>query len=438
VNFDEAVAFVDARIYYGIRPGTERVAALVDALGHPELSYPVVHVSGTNGKYSVVSIMTAVLMELGLTVGSCISPHLETVRERITFGGRPIDEDGFARVVGYLRPYVEMVEAQREDHLTYQEVLTVMAFEALFDRAVHVGVLETGLGGEYDATNVAHAQVAVVTNVSLDHVKQFGFDLSKAAWEKAGIIKEDSFVVTGVEQDDLFAIVEARAQERGARGVVRIGREFEVGERRPAVGGQSLTVRGLYGEYEDVFLSLYGGHQAANAALSIAACEAFAGEALDASAVERALGSVRIPGRIDVAGRRPPVVLDGGHNPAAARAVREAVEESFAYDRLIAVVGMLDDKLIEDVLAVWTHVAAQWFVTALHTDRAAVPERLVDALIAGGVEPDAVEIVEDVAAGLASALDLASPEDLVLVFGSFHTVGEAMPWLRKAGRLPQS
>jgi dihydrofolate synthase/folylpolyglutamate synthase len=376
-------------------------------------------------------------MELGLSTGSCISPHLETVRERITFSGKPIDEEGFARIVDYLKPYIEMVEAERGDNLTYQEVLTVMAFEALFDRAVHVGVLETGLGGEYDASNVAHAQVAVITNVTLDHVKQFGMDLSKAAWEKAGIIKSDSFVVTGVS-DELLPIVESRAQERDAKGVVRLGREFEVVERRPAVGGQVVTVRGLYGEYDDVFVSLYGAHQADNAALSIAACEAFAGEALDRRSIESALGSVRTIGRIDVAGHRPPVILDGGHNPAAASAVREAIEESFAFEKLIVVVGMLDDKLIEDVLALWSSVGSRWHVVALHTERAAAPERLVDALLAEGVAPDTVEIANDVGSGLSAALDEATPEDLVLVFGSFHTVGDAMPWLRKAGRLPQS
>jgi dihydrofolate synthase/folylpolyglutamate synthase len=220
---------------------------------------------------------------------------------------------------------------------------------------------------------------------------------------------------------------------------VRLGREFEVVERRPAVGGQVLTVRGLYGEYDDVFVSLYGAHQADNTALSIAACEAFAGEPLDRRALDEALANVRTIGRIDVAGHRPPVILDGGHNPAAARAVREAIEESFAFERLFVVVGMLDDKLIEDVLAIWVPVASQWLVAPLQTDRAAAPERLVDALLADGrVPPDAVEIVDDVRAGLAAALESATAEDLVLVFGSFHTVGDAMPWLRGAGRLPQS
>lgn len=438
MTFDEAVAFVDSRIYYGIRPGTERVAALVDVLGNPERSYPVVHVSGTNGKYSVVAITTSILMELGLVVGSCISPHLETVRERITFDGEPIDEEAFARVVSYLEPFIAEVEKTRDDKLTYQEVLTAMAFEALFDRPVHVGVLETGLGGEYDASNVAEAQVAVVTNVSLDHVKQFGRDLSKATWEKAGIIKRDSLVVCGVEQDDLFAIVESRAAERGARGVFRLGRDFEVAERRPAHGGQSVSVRGVHGEYDDIFLSLYGAHQATNAALAIAACEAFVGEALNTPSLERALASVRTAGRIDVVGRRPVVALDGGHNPAAAAAVRAAIEESFTYDRLIVVVGMLEDKLIEEVLQIWTPVVQQWIVTTPHSERAAAPQRIVDALIDDGIGSDAIDVIDDVATAVTSAVERASRNDFVLVFGSFSTVGEAMGALRSRGALAQS
>ena len=436
MTYEEAIAFLEDRIRWGMRPGTERVQALVDVLGHPQASYPVVHVSGTNGKFSVATMTTAILSRLGMTVGTYTSPHLESVRERIAISERPLDEESFADVLTYLRPFVEQLEAERGDAVTYFELLTVMAYEAFFDRPVHAAVIEAGLGGEYDATNVADASVAAIVGVSLDHVRQFGDDLQKAAWEKAGIIKEGSAVVTGVEPDDLFAVVEARAAERGARNVLRLGRDIELVERTPAVGGQTISVRAIHGTYEDVFLSLYGAHQATNAAIAIAACEALVGEALHAPLLEEALATVRTPGRLDVAGRRPPVVLDGGHNPAAARAVREAIEESFAYENLIVVVGMLDDKLIEDVIGVWAPVVRQWIVTPLRSERAAPTERLVDALTTEGAE--AVEVVDDVPAGVAAALERATPEDLVLVFGSFHTVGDAMPWLRKAGRLPQS
>src|SRR5207302_3466848 len=215
-----------------------------------------------------------------------------------------------------------------------------------------------------------------------------------------------------------------RAAEREARSVVRLGRDFELVERTPAYQGQTITVRGIYGEYDDVFLSLYGAHQAANASLAIAACEAFVGEALSADALSEALAGVRTPGRLDVVGRRPLVVLDGGHNPASAAAVRAALEESFAYDQLIVVIGMLDDKLIEDVIGIWTPVVQQWIVAPLESERAASPERIVNAIIDEGIQGDAIDVVDDVASGMASALERATPNDLVLVFGSFHTVGE--------------
>jgi dihydrofolate synthase/folylpolyglutamate synthase len=432
------LAFLDSRIRFGMRPGTDRVAALVEALGHPQSSYPVIQVSGTNAKFSVVSIVGAILAELGLTVGAYTSPHLETVRERISFGGVPIDEESFARALTYLEPYLAIVEAELGDQLTFFELLTVMAFETFFDRAVHAAVLEVGLGGEYDATNVADAQVAVVTNVSLDHIRQFGRDLQKAAWEKGGIAKAGTHVVTGVEQDDLFAIVETRATERQAAGIARMGRDIDVVDRRPAVGGQVLTIRGLHGTYDDMFLSLFGAHQARNAALAVAACEAFAGEALASDELGKALGAVRVPGRLEIVRRAPLVVCDGAHNIAASQAVRETLLESFSYERLILVAGMVDTKLVEEVLAGWAPMVAAAFVAPPRTERAAPPERLAAALEQHGLSRDRITVAPSIEDALAKALEEAEESDLVLVFGSFYTVGEARAWLRSRGVLTQA
>lgn len=418
-----------------MRPGTERVAALVEALDHPQRSYPIVHISGTNAKFSVLCMVEALLRELGMTVGTYTSPHLETVRERIGLAGAPIDEETFASTLEYLRPYVEAVEKRIGDELTYFELLTVMAFEAFFDRAVHSAVLETGLGGEYDATNVADGRVAVVTNVSLDHVRQFGRDLHKAAWEKAGIAKRDAVVVTGVEDDELFAIVRDRAAERGAAGVVRLGQEIELTARTPAVGGQVVGLKGLHGTYDEVFLSLFGAHQAANAVLALSAVEAFAGGAVDPQAVAAAFSSLRIPGRVEVVSRRPLVVCDGAHNVAASQAVREAVAESFTFERLVLVAGMVDTKLVEEVLGAWAPMVDRAFATAPATDRAAPPERVAAALQAGGMDPSAVSVEPGVPEALGAALDHAGEDDLVLVFGSFYTVGEARGYLRSRGVL---
>lgn len=418
-----------------MRPGTERVAALVEALGHPQRSYPVIQVSGTNAKFSVACMVSAILTEMGLTTGTYISPHLESVRERITLGGEPIDEELFAQTLKYLEPFIVHVENAIGDQLTWFELLTVVAFEAFFDRAVHAAVLEVGLGGEYDATNVADAQVGIVTNVSLDHIRQFGRDLHKAAWEKGGIAKDGTFIVTGVEQDDLFAVIARRAEERGASGVARFGKEIDVLDRRLAVGGQVVSIEGIHDSYREVFLSLFGAHQARNAALAVAACEAFVGEALNADVVAAALGSITVPGRIEVVGRRPLIVCDGAHNVAASAAVLDAVRESFTYERLILVAGMVDTKLVEEVLGPWATLVDRAYVAAPATDRAAAPERLAESFRVGGLPAEQVLVADGVPSALSRALDDASEADLVLVLGSFYTVGEARAWLRARGIL---
>jgi dihydrofolate synthase/folylpolyglutamate synthase len=408
---------------------------MMEALGEPQRAYPVLHVSGTNAKFSVLALATAILTELGMTVGTYTSPDLGNVRERIGFALEPIDEESFAERLSYLRPYIELVEQQLGEELTYFELLTVLAFESFFDRAVHAAVIETGLGGEYDATNVADAAVAVVTNVSLDHIRQFGGDLAKAAWEKAGIAKPGTIVVSGVEQDDLFEIVEGRAREKGAESVLRLGRDVDLVERYPAVGGQTITVGTPRGTYEDVFLSLFGEHQACNAVLAIAAVEAFGGERISDDVLERALGGVRLPARMEILGRHPLVVVDGGHNPAAATHVRAAVEEAFAHERLIIVIGMVGSKPVEDVLAIWAPIADHVVVTVPKTERAAEADRLVATLRELGLEADAIDVVDDVGAAVDHAMGLAGEDDLVLVFGSFYTASEARERLRARGGL---
>jgi dihydrofolate synthase/folylpolyglutamate synthase len=408
---------------------------MMDALSHPQRSYPVLHISGTNAKFSVLAISTAILTELGMSVGTYTSPDLGNVRERIGFALEPIDEGSFADLVTYLRPYVEHVESGLGDQLTYFELLTVMAFEAFFDRAVHAAVLETGLGGEYDATNVADASVAVVTNVSLDHVRQFGGDLAKAAWEKAGIAKPGSVVITGIEQDDLFGIVESRAREKGASEILRFGRDIELIGRTPAIGGQTISIRTPRATYESAFLSLFGAHQARNAVLAVGACEVFVGEAIATDVLEAGFAAVRTPARLEILGRHPLVVCDGGHNPAAAANVREAVEENFAHERLICVIGMVGSKPIDEVIAIWAPIVDHWVVTAPQTERAAEHERLVQTLRDNAVEDGAIDVVEGVPAAVDHATSLASDDDLVLVFGSFYTASEAREWLRARGAL---
>jgi len=430
VSYSDAIDFLNSRIKFGIRPGTERVQALCDDLGGPQHSYPVLHISGTNAKFSVLAIATAILTELGMTVGTYTSPDLGNVRERIGFALEPIDEVAFEGVLDYLRPYIGLVEERLGEQLTYFELLTVIAFEAFFDRAVHAAVVEAGLGGEFDATNVADGLVGVLTNVSLDHIRQFGGDLSKAAWEKAGIAKPGATFITGVEQEDLFELVSKRAMEKGAASVLRAGRDIKLLGAQAAVGGQLVTIEGVHATYDDMFLPLFGEHQARNAVLAVAACEAFVGERLDRDALERGLITVRTPARMEIMRRKPLVIVDGGHNPGSAAAVRAAIEESFAWGRLVLVVGMVDTKPIDEVLAIWAPIVAHVIVTTPKSERIGDPERLVDALRAAGVPSGEVVIVPDVGEAVGHAIALAAPEDLVMVYGSFYTATEARDWLR--------
>jgi dihydrofolate synthase/folylpolyglutamate synthase len=425
LNYAESIDFLNSRIRFGMRPGTERVEAMMDALGDPQKTYPVLHVAGTNAKFSVVAIATSILTELGLTVGNTISPDLGNVRERVAFALEPISEDDFAERMTYLRPYVELVEQRVGSELTYFEIITVLAFEAFFDRAVHAAVIETGLGGEYDATNVADATVGVLTNVSLDHVRQFGGDLKKAAWEKAGIVKQGTTLVTGVEQDDLFDLIDHRAKEKGAAQVLRFGRDFDLVERTPALGGQAITVQTTRARYEEVFLALFGAHQASNATLAVTAVEEFIGQPIAEDALERGLASVKTPARMEIIRRHPLVIVDGGHNPAAARSVRAAVQESFTFGRVILVIGMVDTKPIDDVASTWAPIVDQAVVCAPKTDRAADASRVVDALTAAGLDRGNIDVIEDVPAAVEHAIGQATDEDLVMVFGSFYTASEA-------------
>ena len=434
MTFEEAQAYLDDRAKWGIRPGTERIQAIVKALGHPQRSYPVIHVAGTNGKYSVASMIASILGSLGLTVGVYTSPHLEHVRERIAIGREPIAPDDFAGVLSYLRPYLDVVEADRDDHLTYFETLTAMAFEWFFDRGVHVAVVEAGLGGEYDATNVAEARVAVVTNVGSDHLTTFG-DLRTAAWEKAGVIKEGTIAITGVADPELLDVVAERARERGAEAFRVLGVDVDVSARVPSLGGQTLTISTPHGRYEDLFLPLFGPHQATNAALAVAGAEAFAGEELAREPLADGLALTRVTGRMEVVGRRPLIVVDGAHNPPGADAAVATLRESFTYGRLLGVVAMVGDKSIEEVVGTVGPLCDLVYVARPRDERGAPVQRLVEGLETAGVTDIATR--ETVADALADAVEEAAPDDLVFVFGSLYTIGEALSWLRNRGVLPQ-
>jgi dihydrofolate synthase/folylpolyglutamate synthase len=422
-----------------LEPSVARIAALMDVLGEPQRSYPSIHITGTNGKTSTARMIEALLAAFDLRTGRYTSPHVQSVTERISLDGAPISHERFVETYRDIKPYVEMVDAQQDYRLSFFEVLTGMAYAAFADAPVDVAVVEVGMGGSWDATNVIDGSVAVVTPISLDHTDRLGSTPAEIAGEKAGIIKEGATVVLAQQPVDAAQVMLKKAVEVDAT-VAREGLEFGVVSREVAVGGQLLTLRGLGGEYEEIFLPLYGAHQAHNAAVALAAVEAFfgvssQGRTLDMETVRRAFASVASPGRLEVVRRSPTVVLDAAHNPAGAQATAEGISEAFGFSRLIGVVGTSADKDVRGLLEAFEPIFAEVVVTQNSSHRAMDADEL--AAIAVEVFGDERVVVEPrLDDALEEAITLAEEESEfagagVLVTGSVITVGEARLLLGK-------
>lgn len=415
-----------------LEPSLDRIAALVDLLGDPQRAYPVIQVAGTNGKSSTVRIIESVLRAFGLRTGLYTSPHLVDVRERISIDGAPISVERFVEVYRDVEPYLELVDARfLATPLSYFEVLTAMGYVAFADAPVGVAVVETGMGGTWDATNVARGVVSVVTPVDLDHMEYLGPDVATIAAEKAGVIHPGSVAVLSQQAPEAAEVLVRRAAEVGAP-VLREGLEFGVRHRDVAVGGQLLALQTPAGVYDELFLPVHGGHQAHNAAVALAAVEAFFGageEMLDVEAVRAGFAQVSSPGRLEVLRRSPTVLVDAAHNPHGARALAAALAEEFSFDRLVGVVAVLADKdaagLLEALEPVLDHVV----VTRTASPRAMPLEQLaavaVEVMGEGRVSavPDLPDALD---AAIALVDDPAHPGGAgVLVTGSVVTAGEA-------------
>ncbi|MFF4736427.1 bifunctional folylpolyglutamate synthase/dihydrofolate synthase [Streptomyces sp. NPDC001262] len=415
-------------------PSLARIEALMDILGQPQRAFPSIHITGTNGKTSTARMIEALLAAFDLRTGRYTSPHVQSVTERISLDGAPIPAERFIETYRDILPYVQMVDEREEHRLSFFEVLTGMAYAAFADAPVDVAVVEVGMGGSWDATNVVDGTVAVVTPIALDHTDRLGATPGEIAQEKGGIIKPDATVVLAQQPVDAAQVLLKRAVDVDAT-VAREGMEFGVTGREIAVGGQLLTLRGLGGDYPEVFLPLYGAHQAHNAAVALAAVEAFFGigsehaRTLDLDTVRRAFASVTSPGRLEVVRRSPTVVLDAAHNPAGARATAEAVGEAFGFSRLIGVIGASADKDVRGLLEAFEPVFAEVVITRNSTQRAMDADELAAVAVeVFGAERVQVEPRLDDA--LEAAITLAEEEDEyagagVLVAGSVITVGEA-------------
>jgi len=419
-------------------PDLDRIVDLLALLGDPQLAYPSIHITGTNGKTSTARMIDQLVRELGMRTGRHTSPHLEHVTERICVDGEPLSPERFAELYDEVAPYAELVDDRHTERVTFFELLTAMAFAAFADAPVDLAIVEVGLGGRWDATNVINAPVAVVTPISLDHVGILGSTIEEIASEKAGLIHPGATVISAPQSEAAAKVLAARAAQVGAT-VLWEGIDFGVRSRTIAMGGQMLEIQGLGGSYDEVFVPLYGEHQASNAACSLAAVEAFFGAqgrgTIDVDVVREAFEAVQSPGRLEIIRRGPTVLLDGAHNPAGAAALAAALEDAFGFDRLVAVVAVLDDKDAAGLLEQLEPVISEVVVTESTSPRA-LP---VDVLAEIAVEvfgEDRVSAFVRLDDAIEAAVTAAESQGQlggsgVLITGSIVTVGEARRLLKR-------
>jgi dihydrofolate synthase/folylpolyglutamate synthase len=417
-----------------------RIEELLDVLGSPQRAYPSIHLTGTNGKTSTARIIDSLLLAHGLHTGRYTSPHLETVRERISLDGEPVDEDRFVEIYQQVGPVAELLDARGDETLSYFDMTTALAFATFADAPVDVAVIEVGLGGAEDSTNVIQAGIAVITPIGLDHTEWLGDTLHDIALAKSGIIYPGATVVVAVQEEEAMAPIVERAAEAGAT-VVRENTDFGVLGRGLAVGGQVLALQGLSGIFTDIFLPLHGPHQAQNAALALVAVEVFLGASvnkpLDPEVVREGLAMASSPGRLERVRSAPTILVDAAHNPHGMAATAAALEEEFAFRHLVAVVAVLADKDVEGVLEQLEPVAQEIVCTRNSSPRSMPAEEL--AVLAREVfGEDRVTVEPEMPDAIAAAVGLAEAEGEagfsgigVLITGSIVTVADARRLFKK-------
>ncbi len=438
---------------HAIEPSLDRIRALVSLLGDPQRAYPVIHLTGTNGKTSTARMTETLLRARGLRTGLFTSPHLSSIQERICVDGVPLAADHFVAAYQEILPYVRLVDESQPVPLSFFEVLVGMAFAVFADAPVDVAVIEVGMGGTWDNTNVADGAVAVVTPISIDHSRYLGSTVDAIAADKAGIIKRGAIAVLAQQPVEAAEMLLRRVAEVGAT-VAREGIEFGVTSRELAVGGQLVSIRGLLGEYSDLFLPLFGAYQAGNAACALAAVEAFAGaapggdggsEPLGDALVREAFAMMSSPGRLEIVRRSPTVIVDAAHNPAGMAASMEALTEAFTFTDLVAILAVSEDKDVPAMLDQLEPAVSELVVTCNSSPRSMNPAKLAD-LAAAVFGPDRVRQASrlddaiEIAVGLADDSAAAAERGLlpaggcgILVTGSVITAGDARLLLAAAG-----
>lgn len=435
MKYSQAVNYLDGKVVLGVKPSLARIEALCDLIGNPQKSYDSIHITGTNGKTSVARMVSPILAECGFRVGLYTSPHLETVRERICVNGKLISSDDFTRTLDFLLPLVEEAEASAGEELTYFEVVTAIAYSYFKEKNVDVAVFEVGMGGRWDATNLIASEVAVITNIELDHMNELGRTKEEIASEKVGIIKEGTTLVTAEAEREMLMAIARRCHDVGAEMKV-FGRDFKLAYCVPCLEegkapSQYISVLGLEEKvFEDIRLPLIGKHQAVNAACAIAAAQCYTDSRSKTSedCFKRAVQKTTIPGRLEVLSTSPLVVCDGAHNVAAAQRLASTLIGDFECENLALVVSISSDKDARGILSILGRIAGTLILTENRSSRAFPADKLerfcrmegIDCI----VEPDFPKAME-------LAYNSAGREGMICVTGSLFTVAEAKIFFKR-------
>ena len=418
-----------------IEPTLDRIAALVDMLGSPQLTYPTIHIGGTNGKTTTSRMIDSLLFEMGLRTGRFTSPHLESYLERIAINGEPIAAKDLIFSFNDISAYLDLMDEKFEHPISFFEAITALAFAAFAEHPIDVGVIEVGMGGQWDATNVVKADVSVIMPIGLDHTEYLGETLTEIAQTKAGIIKEGGYVVLAQQEPECAVELLKQAALVGA-DVAREGVEYSVLTRSIAVGGQLLAIQGTKEIYTDIFIPLHGKHQASNAAAALVAVEVFFGDQdLDIEAVRAGFAHVKSPGRCEVLHRDPTIIVDAAHNPHGASAIADTIQTEFTFDEVIGVFAPMGDKDVRGILLELEQVMDSVIVTANSSARSMKVEELekIAAEIFGSDRVFAAPTVTDAIDKAVKDCIRPLSEDTIgiLITGSVVTVGEARAIVRK-------
>ena len=445
----ERLKFVEAELLKRwpetrLEPTLERIAYLTDALGSPQLSYPTIHLTGTNGKTTTSRMIDAILYQLGYRTGRFTSPHLESITERISINGEPISAEAMVATYNDIALYLEMVDGRMNHPLSFFEAITAMAFVAFAEYPVDVGVIEVGMGGEWDATNVVNAAVNVITPIGFDHMEYLGTTIEAIAKTKSGIIKANSITILSAQESEAAKVLIERciAMESAP---IREGIEFSLAKREIALGGQVISIDGVNGRYEDLFLPLHGEHQGHNAALAVAAVEAFTGEsAIDREVLGEAFALIRSPGRLEVMHREPTVIIDAAHNPHGMSTLIRTLEHEFDFDKRVAIFAPMGDKDVEGMLELLEPHFDAIIVTKNSSPRSSDLTHLEELAVAR-FGRSRTQSATNLSSGISEAIQWAKAQGnasaeggkmraAVVITGSVVTVGEARAILKSMAR----